>query len=169
MTIAAPEISLLIARAEAATGPDRVLDCDIRLTVLGDRPYGCLSVGHRPVGVAYLSGYVATYRDVLAADDVIEDDVVPRYTASLDAAATLVPEGCGWIAGWGQTRIDEPMGGACISRNGRFIGPSANYDVIAGADAPTPALALVVAALRAIAASSEVNAAATALAREASS
>lgn len=72
-----------------------------------------------------------------------------RYTASLDDAMTLVPDGCGWIAGWGQVRADEPMGGARISRNARFIGHRANYDTIAEAEASTPALALVAASLRA--------------------
>ena len=31
----------------------------------------------------------------------------PYYTASLDAAMQLVPEGCGWIAAWGQIRAEE--------------------------------------------------------------
>lgn len=69
-------------------------------------------------------------------------------TWSLDNAAMLVPEGCGWLVGWGQTRDDEPMGGAQITRNARFIGHSANYDTIADAEASTPALALCAAALR---------------------
>lgn len=75
--------------------------------------------------------------------------VHPAYTSSLDAAMTLVPEGSGWIAGWGQTRPDEPMGGATISRNARFAGHGANYDVYAEAEAATPALALTAASLRA--------------------
>lgn len=74
-----------------------------------------------------------------------------RYTASLDAAETLVPEGCGWLAGWGQTRPDEPMGGARITRNARFVGYCENYDEIAVGEAATPALALCAAALRALA------------------
>ena len=73
----------------------------------------------------------------------------PRYTASLDAAMTLVPEGCGWLTGWGQTRPDEPMGGARITRNARFVGYRENYDEIAVGEAATPALALCAAALRA--------------------
>lgn len=67
------------------------------------------------------------------------------------AALTLVPEGCGWLAGWGQTRPDEPMGGARITRNARFVGCEANYDAIADAEAATPALALAAAGLRALA------------------
>lgn len=70
-------------------------------------------------------------------------------TASIDAAMSLVPEGCGWIAAWGQTRPDEPMGGAIVKRNARFIGYGANYDAISEAEAATPALALCAAALRA--------------------
>ncbi|PKQ00191.1 MAG: hypothetical protein CVT74_05040 [Alphaproteobacteria bacterium HGW-Alphaproteobacteria-13] len=77
------------------------------------------------------------------------DMLVPAYTFSLDAAVELVPEGRGWIAGWGQTRADEPMGGARITRNARFVGHDANYDMIAEAEAATPALALCAAALKA--------------------
>lgn len=74
----------------------------------------------------------------------------PRaYTASIDAALTLVPDGCGWSAGWGQILPDKPMGEARITRNAHFIGYDANYDVIVKANAATPALALCIAALRA--------------------
>lgn len=65
------------------------------------------------------------------------------------AAMMLVPISCGWFIGWGQTRPDEPMGGARITRNGCFIGYDANYDAISDAEATTPALALTAACLRA--------------------
>ena len=79
----------------------------------------------------------------------------PQWLTSIDAAMTLVPEGCGWMAGWGQTLPDEPMGGAAITRNARFIGYDANYDRFAEGEAATPALALTAAALRAISRSKE--------------
>jgi hypothetical protein len=58
----------LIARLEAATAPDRELDADIWET-LGNRARG------------------ATTRRVF--------DATPKFTASIDAAVTLVPKG--WI------------------------------------------------------------------------
>ena len=73
----------------------------------------------------------------------------PRYTASLDAAMSLVPQGCGWIAGWGQVLPDEPMGGAHITAHSVFAGYDVANDVIAEGEAVTPALALCAAALKA--------------------
>jgi hypothetical protein len=67
----------------------------------------------------------------------------------IDAALTLVPEGCGWVAGYGQVRSDEPLGGAQITRHAKFAGYDVANDVIAEAEAATPALALCAAALRA--------------------
>ena len=65
--------------------------------------------------------------------------LIPKYTASLDAALTLVPEGLKhWNAGGSPTRGFAGAGlfGACID------------DVFYG-EGPTPALALTAAALRA--------------------
>jgi hypothetical protein len=70
------------------------------------------------------------------------------YTASLDAAMTLVPEGLGWVAGYGRCSADEKLSAAMIA-------PSALHpfdpvqEPIAVAEAASPALALCAAALRA--------------------
>ena len=82
-------------------------------------------------------------------EDTVAYEAPPAYTTSLDAAKTLVPEGCGWVAGWGQTRPDEPMGGAQITPSARYNGSFMAGEVIAEAEAATPALALCAAALRA--------------------
>jgi hypothetical protein len=72
---------------------------------------------------------------------------VPNYTVSIDAAALLVSDGCGWLVAYGRTRDDEPLGGAEIVANGVSLdGPQ---DKLAEAEAATPALALCAAALRA--------------------
>lgn len=113
------DLSSLIDRIEASEGPDRELDHLIHAECFG-----------------------------FATLNPIDKAQIP-YTASLDCAMKLVPEGCGWIAGWGQIRADEPMGGARITRNARFIGHHANYDTIAEAEAATPALALCACALKA--------------------
>lgn len=65
---------------------------------------------------------------------------LPAYTASLDAAMTLVPEGCGWSLV--QATYEKSYG--CIES-----GDDRTPDLEARAD--TPALALCAAALRALA------------------
>lgn len=121
----------LARRCEQAGEPSRELDAAIDVAVFPD---------HRVDG-----------------DHVIDrmgfGKPVPHYTASLDAALSLVPEGCGWISGWGQTRPDEPMGGAQITPSARYNGSFVSGEVIAEAEAKTPAIALCAAALYARAAS----------------
>lgn len=95
---------------------------------------------------------VAIYRALAYAIPAIHPadyDHAPHYTSSLDAAMTLVPERCGWIAGWGQTRPDEPMGGAQITPYARYNGSFVAGETIAESEAATPALALCIAALKA--------------------
>lgn len=91
------DLLALAERVEASAGADRELDAEIRLAVLGDCPYGAI-VGNRyqVIGTGTLSGYVEAFREVLTDDDALHDDVVPRYTVSIDAAVTLVPDGWGW-------------------------------------------------------------------------
>jgi hypothetical protein len=68
------DLSSLIARVEAAAGPDREIDAEIDLAIFPDR---------RIVG-----------------DHVIDrmgfGKPVPHYTSSIDAALTLLPEGAGY-------------------------------------------------------------------------
>ncbi|MCS6326519.1 MAG: hypothetical protein H8K06_05450 [Nitrospira sp.] len=79
-------LSHLIERLEKATGPDRELDVEIQETVVGLEMYE--SIAERGGGkcIRYYPGPPGpTYR------------ALPRYTSSIDAAMTLVPEG--WRAG----------------------------------------------------------------------
>lgn len=69
------------------------------------------------------------------------------YTASLDSALILVPEGFYWLVGAGRVRPVEPMFGAQILR-GSFV-------VSGGESNSTAALALCAAALRALAEGAE--------------
>lgn len=64
---------------------------------------------------------------------------VPAFTASLDAALTLVPEGWDWASGSGQ------FGGHAFMRRVTSVGEPPAIS----SDAATPALALCAAALRA--------------------
>ena len=102
----------LIARLEAATGPCRELDAAI-----------AEAIGHT---VKYDKDHP---RDTTPYYQPVPDyswQPVPTYSASIDAALTLVPEGCGFVV----------MGKA--AKIGRKV-----------ATAPTPALAICIAALRA--------------------
>ena len=71
-----------------------------------------------------------------------EEWVAPAYTASLDAAVTLVPDGWSWFC----------EGPASISAAAHIWNPSARASAEYRSLAKTPALALCAAALRARAA-----------------
>ena len=140
------DLKALVERIEGASEGLRELDRDIMLAAVPcDRaPFRYWA----PVNENTGHGVIDIER-VYYAPHCAQAVAVPHFTTSLDAAMQLVPEGCGWIAAWGQIRAEEQMGGARITRNARFIGHHANYDVIAEADAATPALALCAASLRA--------------------
>jgi hypothetical protein len=110
------ELLELAERCEAATGPDRELDAEIASTL------GWANVGPGNRGGRCGRSPEGTWK------------TVPRYTASLDAAMTLVPEGWDWEL--------EFIGGTSVANmllaRGTFNGA-----------AQTPALALCAAALRA--------------------
>lgn len=98
--MAEDELRVLADRCEAATGPDRELDARIWCVVGVGSPYNAencwLAATVRPpemeaAGIN-LSGWLDRYPGEAAA--YARSYNVPDYTASLDAAMTLVPEGC---------------------------------------------------------------------------
>lgn len=125
----------LAERCERAEGPDRELDCLIGVAIgrfftqpnkgWPDRPDYC---EHRRDDTTCFPGNGF-------------DQLVPRYTASLDAAMTLVPEGY-------RFSVDNAFGDG-----GAVCGAVVNNAVFAKnakiGDAATPALALAAAACRA--------------------
>jgi len=125
----------LIARLEAATGPSRELDAQIAITcgkapAVAFRP--CVSLDPGTFGIGAYEIWVA-----------------PSYTASIDAALTLVPEG------WAIERLSHwPDIGASVElwevtyRNGKPWHTSRDRKVEVR-DVATPAIALCIAALRA--------------------
>lgn len=138
----------LAERCEAAAGPDRALDRDIMLSAVPcDRaPFRYWvpmneNTGHGAVDVERV------YYGPHCAQAVL----VPDFTASLDAATTLVPEGWGWL-------VSQPNAKALASGLLKERTPVLG-EVQFGCDhrhtvaAATPALALCAAALRALAAS----------------
>jgi hypothetical protein len=65
-----------------------------------------------------------------------------RFTSSLDAALTLIPEGLYWLVGAGKVEPDEPLYGAQILRTAADVIADGQHDA-------TAALALAIAALKA--------------------
>jgi len=131
------ELLELAERIEAASGPSYVLDCDIwdaiypgerderfaKLTAKGE-PY------HGRLGPADKDGYIKPLR---------------AFTASIDSALSLVPEGISWRLDFARAQHGQhAIGSAFVIIDGqRYHG-----------DAATPALALCAASLRAQAARS---------------
>jgi hypothetical protein len=129
-------LTALAERCEAATGPDRELDCRIAaaahptmagdLCVVGPPTYEPERYFSHHVGIDWI-GY-----------DLLNN--APTYTASLDAAMTLVPRGYVWAGG-----IDDkfqPLMAVALPDAEEPSGFS---------EAATPALALCAASLRALA------------------
>jgi hypothetical protein len=128
----------LAERCEAAEGPDRELDCLIA-AALELRPEGMdISAADslRIWGLHEFARHSESHQNVWSR-------CLPRYTASIDAALTLVPEGM-WVACLTQ---DDTGWWAGLCRPGER-----QKDWLAGwGPTPSAALALTAAALRALA------------------
>ena len=109
----------LIERVEAATGPDEAIDLEI----------------------ARLQDTVCLRRNL--ADTGNEEFTHWRYTASIDAALTLVPDGWEYCIYGGNPNCTDSVEIGPISGRGQFM----NVEYEAGA--PTAALAICAAALKA--------------------
>lgn len=120
----------LIARLEAATGPDRELDAAIALAV-GYTTY--------PDGYGDGNEWIDPQGNHLPRA-VRMGAQPPKFTASIDAALTLVPDGCLWGAG------DED----CTGRPWAWcLPPGRSWDDADNSYAATPALAICIAVLKA--------------------
>jgi hypothetical protein len=149
----------LAERCEQATGPDRVLDADI--CELIDLPLCELP--------DCLPDVLQQIIDRTRSGSWDQDPDCPFYTASLDAAMTLVPEGWRWImreaAPDKHNKGERGFFARLETRDFESVtwGKGSDWitDRIAGKDAfcwaATPALALCAAALRARAASPTPN------------
>lgn len=132
------QTSELIARLEAATGADEW--CDYYLWRIAMPLHDRWTMGD----IGGLEG-VPLWGDPRKDRDW--DKSPPAFTASIDAALTLVPKGLGfkldryWIAS-----VDHAVWSATIMRGGLPDRPYKTWEVW---DAPTPAIAIVIASLRA--------------------
>lgn len=112
----ADDLQRLVERIEAASGPDRELDCRIWCAISGP-----------------------TFDVAVAVVPDFSQWQAPFYTASIDAAMTLVPEGRSWEL----TKLESAGTAQAFIWNMKELGEGD------GAEAKTPALALASAALRA--------------------
>lgn len=130
VTAPSPNVLLDLAeRCERATGPDRELDYEIAAAVnlwLAEQAYS---------RVPGDNGWYSETPFIKGANKVAPSS---DYTASIDAAMTLVPEGLHWVL-----KSSDPK---AVARIGGW--KTGNYRII-GADAATRTLALCAAALRA--------------------
>lgn len=154
-------LSALVQRLEAATGPDRELDLAIEL---GRRPDGEIAklmqfrrgFDHQP-GMAWdIHGQSVCFEKFTADGRCTYNGGIPlpRYTASLDAALTLVPDGWEWKV---SNRASAPHAGRAYIHNGELInigGGLTRNPRYRGQEvtAATPAIAICIAALKARAA-----------------
>lgn len=115
----------LAARVEAAKGADRALDLAVCRVALNSEPLG----------------HAAGMSDDLLLSGYGLSNPSPRYTASIDAAASLVPKGWAYC-------VDNNEGGYATVHPVRPLGYLSSDP---WAEAATPALALTAAAIRAAA------------------
>ncbi|MGX5719875.1 hypothetical protein [Shinella zoogloeoides] len=127
------DLSSLIARLEKAEGPDRELDRDIALTVDGF-VYEKRGKDAKPW---FYHSTIGGRRQLISP---YNSERLPAYTSSIDAAVSLaerVLPGRSVMMGWRQSSETKPW-----ARVGHWTDPDAT-----GA---TPAIALVLATLRAL-------------------
>lgn len=95
------ELEHLRDRLAAATGPDRLLDRAIAETALGKK----LKIIEVPKGhPVFQEGGGLEFMEAISGWTGI-----PPYTASIDAAVTLVPEGLWYMACTGRVALSEPL------------------------------------------------------------
>lgn len=129
----------LIERLEKATGPDRLLDA---LIAGYHNDWSVIEIG-KDDRTHFIRWARRDGSEFMTREGSSGEYTAMRYTASMDLAAALIPDGLYWMAGYGKTREDEPLGGVAIFR------PGNEDDPVAKAEAPTVPLALCLAALRA--------------------
>lgn len=134
----ADNIRGLIERIEASSEGSRELDVAIGLAV-----GGFFIAEPRWPGAEPMIGYVDSDGSRVEPGNGAQDSLVPRYTASIDAAATLVPDGWYWRAGHG---VLWP-GWAHLNRKHP---DHCDRDDEHSAHGETPALALCAASLKAM-------------------
>lgn len=126
------ELNELAAKVEALSGPDRRVDCAIFATVYPDK-FGDSAAMYARIDWTRNRADWMWLRDL----------GMPAYTASIDAAMTLVTEGLAWSLNGGDPSCLDSAEIGPVPARGALLNPQWT------ADGATPALALTAAALRA--------------------
>jgi hypothetical protein len=129
-TMNADELRALAERVQGLDGPSYVIDCEV---------WDVVYPGERASRIAKALGNKAPLPSHEA--EFIKAPPLRSFTASLDAAMTLVPEGYAWVV-----YSDGPTYRASASIGPHPIGGQIMPDEFS-ADGETPALALTAAAL----------------------
>jgi len=125
------ELLELAERCEAASGPNYALEVEIFKAM-------------HPEYAGYVEGRGGLIHPQDGSDMRVLSNVLPRaYTASLDAAMTLVPEGADWML----DNFDGPVGKRCTAEV--FAKAGIGKDGFGTCFAASPALAFTAACLRA--------------------
>lgn len=141
----------LIALLQAAFGPDRNLDGSIAVattaTVKTDDDLTYATERDRKGGDATHPGHY-----FIKSRSGASCRAAPFFTASVDAALSLLPPDYDWLIGKGQTRPDEPPFGIQVFQpgSGRMIETPVP---LSESEHPSLAIAICIAALKARAAS----------------
>lgn len=133
------DLAALIQRVEAAEGPSRELDAEIACFLRGYTIHADTDPK---------AGWFAYWLGEPEGSECVNCREWPAYTASLDAAASLVPSGCLYMArtlwdGGGETAS------GCATVTQYSAAPDRMWVWDYSGNAATPALALCAAALRA--------------------
>lgn len=138
------EIEDVIARLEKATGPDDVLDADILKIANPQQWEYCDRLRHEMIARAKANGLndrgEACWRGAFGG--------ICRYTSSIDAALTLVPDEYRWLVRShdGSANFDGTGRGAAAFANVYDNNEALMHDCFVRS---TPAIALCIAALKA--------------------
>lgn len=141
-------LAALIERLERATGPDRELDLAIHIAIDPDGNIAHVTQEY-PRGLNHQEGYAWDfYQKSIVYEKWTSDGrcpvnggyPLPEYTALIDAAMELVPEG--HHVGLDTAIPGEPYSFASIKLNGDPVGHPANHS------GRTPAIALCIASLK---------------------
>ncbi|RTL51248.1 MAG: hypothetical protein EKK40_10420 [Bradyrhizobiaceae bacterium] len=132
-----PLVSL--ARRVETEESSRELDAEIAVAVYGGK-IDWIVDGN--VGESYPVRVYADTSGISASGELQAS--VPRFTSSLDAAVSLVPNDLYWKAGRGRIHHEEPLGGCIIYRAGNHTD-----EIACGEGANVPS-AITAAALRVI-------------------
>lgn len=146
MTKTSAELIDLASRVEGLTGPDRELE-EVVYAALGN-------CNHKRTQ-RYVCQSDSGFTCLDCGKDTYGADRAPRYTASLDAAMSLVPEGWEWAAGTGRREHMTENGRKpwAWCANGTGFALPLDFSLAA-----TPALALTAACLRALASKGQTHA-----------